>query len=449
VSKLAGRDIIEFFLSKYGVSYGDYVSIVTRDGKRYTGYIMPKHEYSSPNILVLKLDNGYNIGLSVERIEDIKSAEPPRIELMRYLEEEVVESRDKKVLVLSIGGTILSKVDYVTGAVKSAVSAEELLNFIPEARGIAEVETSILMNKYSEHLLPSDWETIASEIYKRIISRKYDGIVILHGTDTMGYTAAALSFAIREPPIPIVLVGSQRSSDRPSSDAALNLLSAIRVAVDSDLAGVYVAMHISSSDKYIGVFRGTRVRKNHTSRRDAFQSIDVPPVLVLDSRGKIVYKADNYLARDPDRPPVYYGKFSDRAALLKFYPGMSPSLFRILIDEGYKAVIVEGSGLGHVGKHLYDAIRLAIEKGVHIYMTSQCIWGRVNMNVYDTGRFLKRMGVIPLSNMLSETAYVKASWILGNFGEEMLDELMVSNVSGEVTDRSPVWDMRGDYGLEL
>lgn len=444
-----GKDIVDYVLSKYGVGYGDYVIVKTSSGRSYKGFIMPRHEYSSPSILVLKMDNGYNIGIAIDKVDDISRGEPPRVELMEYLEEEVPTREEKRVLVLSIGGTILSKVDYITGAVKSAVSAEELLNFIPEARGVAEVETQILMNKYSEHILPSDWSIIAREVYSRVVSNKYDGLVVLHGTDTMGYTAAALSFAIQDSPIPIILVGSQRSSDRPSSDAALNLLAAIRVAADADIAGVYIAMHLSTSDDYIAVYRGTRVRKNHTSRRDAFQAIDVRPVMLVDSRGNFRYVEGGYLDRDVERAPVLYGEFSDKAALIKFYPGMHPDLIRVTVDGGFKALVLEGTGLGHVGEHLYEALRYAVENGVHIYMTSQCIWGRVNMNVYDTGRYLQRIGVIPLGNILSETAYVKACWVLGNFGEEELDTLMVSNVCGELTDRSLIWDMRGGYGFEL
>ena len=447
--KLVGRDIVEYVLSKFGVGYGDYVLVKTASGMQYRGYIMPRHEYSSPNILVLKMDNGYNVGIAIDKIEDVSSVKPPKVELMKYLEEHVPMRRDKRVLVLSIGGTILSKVDYITGAVKSAVSAEELLNFLPEVRNIAEVETQVLMNKYSEHILPRDWSIIAKEVYNKVVSGGYDGLVILHGTDTMGYTAAALSFAIQESPIPIILVGSQRSSDRPSSDAALNLLAAIKVAAEADIAGVYVAMHLSTADDYIAIYRGTRVRKNHTSRRDAFQSIDVPPIMVVDSSGSFKYISGGVLKRDVERAPVLYGEFSDKAALIKFYPGLHPNLIRALVDDGFKAIVFEGTGLGHIGEHLYDVLKYAVDNGVHIYMTSQCIWGRVNMNVYDTGRYLQRIGVVPLGNMLSETAYVKASWVLGNFGEDELDQLMVSNVCGEVTDKSPIWDMRGGYKFEL
>lgn len=446
---LVVKDIVEYVLNKYGVGYGDYVVVKTSSGRLYKGYIMPRHEYSSPNILVLKMDNGYNIGISIDRVDEIKGTEPPKIELMKYLEEDVSIRKDRCVLVMGIGGTILSKVDYITGAVKSAVSAEELLNFIPEVRGVAEVETQVLMNKYSEHILPSDWSVIAKEVYSKITSNKYDGLVVLHGTDTMGYTAAALSFAIQDSPVPIILVGSQRSSDRPSSDAALNLLSAIRVAADADIAGVYVAMHLSTSDNYIAIYRGTRVRKNHTSRRDAFQSIDVPPVMLVDSSGNFRYITRGPLHRNMDRAPVLYGEFSNKAALIKFYPGMPPNLIETLVDDGFRAIVLEGTGLGHIGEHMYDAVKYAVDNGVHIYMTSQCIWGRVNMNVYDTGRYLQRLGVVPLDNMLPETAYVKASWVLGNFGEDELDQLMISNVCGELTDKSPVWDMRGRYGFEL
>jgi glutamyl-tRNA(Gln) amidotransferase subunit D len=407
---------------------------------------MPKHSFSRPEILVLKLDNGYNIGVDINKVLDIKKVDYEGLAEGVSIAEEIEEVHGlPRVLIMGVGGTILSRVDYTTGAVKSAVSAEDLLEILPEVRKIAEVDTKVIMNKYSEHLTPQDWGKISSEVYKAIVKGGYDGIVILHGTDTLGYTAAALSFAIQQLPVPVVLVGSQRSSDRPSSDAAMNLISAIRVAGYSDIAEVVVAMHLDSSDKYVAVHQGTRVRKNHTSRRDAFQSIDTSPYLLVDEKGNFRYIRSDFRVRNRDRKPTLYKKFSDDAALVKFYPGFKSGILTSLLHDGVKAVIIEGTGLGHVGESLFEPLSLLIDNDVHIYMTSQCIWGRVNLNVYDTGRLLRKLGVIPLENTLSETAYVKASWVLGNFGIEDLDTLMTTNLVGEATPRSPISDYRRGY----
>ena len=438
-----GSGIIDFYLKKKKLNYGDYVYVKTTDGDVYRGYIMPKHEFSWEDVLVIKLDNGYNIGLSISRVDDIGRDNPPKIGEDISVEDHY-ESKSglPRVLVIGVGGTILSRVDYITGAVRSAVSAEELLSILPEVRDIAEIDTEVIMNKYSEHLTPRDWSIIARRVYEYISQQKYDGIVILHGTDTLGYTAAALSFAIQNSPIPIILVGSQRSSDRPSSDAALNLISAIRIAGYADIAGVYVAMHKDSSDTTIVLHRGTRVRKNHTSRRDAFQSIDVDPVLEIDSNGSIKYNYKD-LTRDYDRSPMLYPNFSRDVALVKFYPGMHRNILISLVNSGVKAIIIEGTGLGHIGEHLFETVEAIIRDGVKIFMTSQCIWGRVNMKVYDTGRILMKIGVVPLENIISETAYVKASWALGNFGERDLIEIMKTNIAGEATSRSPITSLRG------
>ncbi len=442
---------IDYFLKKWGITTGDYVRLKLTDGRILDGYIMPKHEYSKPNILVVKLRNGYNIGINAERIKDIEKITPPKFKSVD-IKMPVVSERKRelpKVMILGVGGTILSKVDYITGAVRSVVSADELIQVLPEVNDIAIVDTKIIMNKYSEHLVPEDWEIMCKEVYKAII-KGYDGVVILHGTDTLAYTASALAFALQKPPVPIVLVGSQRSSDRPSSDAALNLISAIYAAAYSEIAEVMVAMHLTTSDRIVALHQATRVRKNHTSRRDAFQSIDVIPYAVIEDGCKIKYLRRDYRKRAESEVPILYPKFSRKAALVKFYPGFHKNILYMLYKDGVKAIILEGTGLGHVGEELYDTLKYLIESGVRIYMASQCIWGRVNMNVYDTGRLLKKIGVIPLENMLSEVAYVKASWIIGNFGVEELDNLMLKNIAGEITYRSPIFDTRGiNHVLEI
>jgi glutamyl-tRNA(Gln) amidotransferase subunit D len=437
------RKIIDLFMDKFKVSYGDKVKILLDDGREIHGIIMPKHMLSKNEILIIKLPSGYNVGLDINKIEKLEKIEDDNSSKDIYLVEREQNRGLPKVVVLGVGGTILSRVDYRTGAVRSAVTAEELLEILPEVIDIANIETKIIMNKYSEHLTPRDWEKIAEEAYNNIIREDVSGVVILHGTDTLGYTSAALSFALRNLSKPVILVGSQRSSDRPSSDAALNLISAILAAAQSPFAYVLVAMHDSPSDDRVALHRGTRIRKNHTSRRDAFQSIDTEPIAYVEHGKALKIMLDEYRTRDHNRTTSLMKFFNEKVALLKFYPSMNKKLIDILVLDNYDAIILEGTGLGHIGESLFDAIRTAIRDGVHVFMTSQCIWGRVNLNVYDTGRELLKIGVVPLENMIAETALVKAMWALGNFAKDELPSIMLSEFEGELTPISPISSKRG------
>ncbi len=438
---MMNEGIHSLILKKYNVTSGDVVSIKLNDGRELSGILMPKHEFSAEDTIIIKLKNGYNIGISVRKIEKIEVLQKSSTHTKKLVSGVKPKAELPKVAILAVGGTILSRVDYTTGAVRSAVTADELLDILPEVIDIANIETKVIMNKYSEHLTCKDWERIAKEVYNTITRPDIDGVVLLHGTDTLGYTAAALSFAIRDLPKPVILVGSQRSSDRPSSDAATNLIAAIYAAGNLPYAHVMVAMHASTSDTKIALYIGTRVRKNHSSRRDAFKSIDIEPVGYINVLGEISHEPvwHEYRCRDHKRTPRLLNKFSDRAALLKFYPGMPKCLIDILIQDKYDAIILEGTGLGHIAEHLFDVIKAAIRDGIRVYMTTQCIWGRTNLNVYDTGRILLSLGVVPLENMISETALVKAMWALGNFAKDNLDNIMLTNYEYEFTYHSPPW----------
>jgi len=429
----------ELFLKKFGVKYGDYVSVYLNDGSKLNGVLMPKHIFSHAETIILKLDNGYNLGIhfsKINRIEKIEYQYEVTNNIFR-VRHQSRRSNLPKIKILAVGGTILSKVDYRTGGVKSAVDPDELIDIIPEVLDIADIETEIIMSKYSEHLTHDDWKIISEKVYK-VYREGVDGVVILHGTDTLGYTSAALSFSLKGIGIPIILVGSQRSSDRPSSDAAVNLLSALYLAGNFKYSGVYVAMHDGSSDDLVAVHLGTRVRKNHTSMRSAFQSIDIPPIAFVRNYTEILYQeflGELNMRLRGEEAIEFKPVFSKNVALIKFYPGMSPEIFKFFMND-YKAIIIEGTGLGHVSDKVLDVLRDIVRSGINVFMTSQCIWGRVNLNVYDTGRELLKIGVIPLENMLSETAYVKASWVIGNYGEEYLTELMPVNIANEIIPRS-------------
>lgn len=438
----AGADL----LSRYGVSAGDTISVSTNDGVTMTGVLMPRYESASDNYIVIKLKSGYNTGIEVARIKsvakvagEVKATQQPG----PARQHDDNNDDDKKmalpkIALISTGGTIASKIDYRTGGVRAALSASELYASVPELAAIASVDTEVLMSEYSENLTPGHWTMMADRIADRVRSGKYDGILVSHGTDTMHYTAAALSFALQDLQVPVVLVGAQRSSDRPSSDAALNLIGATTFAAKAPVAGVFVAMHAGTSDDAVAIHIGTRVRKNHTSRRDAFESIDVTPVaLVKDGRVEMQQESGIELApRGSSGKLRLQSSFDSRVALVKYHPGFDPTMVYWLISNGCGAIVLEGTGLGHVNKNLFGVLKEAAEKGVPMFMTSQCIWGRVSMTVYDTVRDLLGIGVVPLSDMIPETAVVKAMWALANSPDPK--KAMRQNLAGEMSSAIPI-----------
>ena len=403
----------------------------------YEGLLMPKTEILGDEYVMIKMDNGYNIGfrLSEVKVELVAKKHTIKFEDRRFLELKVDLP---KVVVLGTGGTIASKVEYKTGAVYPSLSAEDLYEAIPELSEIASISTRTLFNIFSEDMRPEYWPVIARAIAEEAVKNDVSGVVVAHGTDTMGYTAAALSFALQRLPVPVVLVGAQRSSDRPSSDAALNMLGAVLVAAHAPFAEVAVVMHESISDESLVVLRGTKVRKCHTSRRDAFKPVNDTPLARIVRGRELIVLAKGLRPRSEDRRDLKVcASFDARATLIKAYPGIPPDAIEWLIHAGYRGVVIEGTGLGHAPSYVFPSIKKLIDHGIIVAMTSQCIWGRVNMNVYRTGVELLRMGVIPCEDMLPETALVKMMWCLANArAEEEVKRLMMTNIAGEMNPRS-------------
>jgi glutamyl-tRNA(Gln) amidotransferase subunit D len=415
------------FLKKNNVEVGSLVKV--QADLIYSGILMPRYEYSDDEHIVLKLKSGYNIGLQIKKITKIEVESPP-LTKKDIIPNTHTDPKLPKILLISTGGTIASKIDYRTGGVTPALTAAELNATVPELSKIADIDTEVLFSEYSENLLPEHWTKIAEKLdwYAR---SEYKGIIVAHGTDTMQYTAAALSFSLAGFPKPVALVGSQRSSDRPSSDAALNLISAAKFLVETDVAGIFVVMHNTTSDDEIACHWGTRVRKNHTSKRNAFQTVGGAPAFIV--RNNIIEK--NPLFKPPKMPYTPRIKFDSRVMLLKYYPGLDPKTVDYVIGAGYKAIIFEGTGLGHVGKVMYESIGHAKRKGFFIGMSSQCIDGMVRMTVYESGRDLLNLGVTPLGNMIPETALVKTMWVLGNSKDEKeMEKLMKENIALEFSD---------------
>jgi len=416
------------FLKSHDVAVGDSVKIL--GDLTYLGIIMPRYEHSDDKHIVLKLNSGYNIGLEIDKVEKIEKVVPAT----RFREKIFQPGKENqslpKILLLSTGGTIASRVDYRTGAVTPILTAGELNLSVPELAKIANIDTEVLFSEYSENIMPEHWKRIAEKLIKYSNS-DYSGIIIAHGTDTMHYTSSFLSFALAGYPIPIALVGSQRSSDRASSDAALNLIGATKFLVECKTNGVYIIMHHDESDETIACHFGTRVRKNHTSKRSAFQTIGDDPAYIIFNNKIQKNAKDNFFKVKEFKPKNNLGT---KVALVKYHPGYDPNLLAKIIDMDYKAIIFEGTGLGHIGKPMYDMVKKAHEKDIFLGMTSQCIDGRTRMTVYESGRDLLDFGIIPLENMIPEVALVKAMWALGQTQDnEEIKKIMLENIASEIS----------------
>jgi glutamyl-tRNA(Gln) amidotransferase subunit D len=422
-------------LKAQGVRVWSDTEVATTRGS-FKGIILPRSETADDKHIVLKLRNGYNVGIAVDTVTAIKEIGYKEAHYKIPEKEFPHDPGKPRVKLFGTGGTIASRLDYRTGAVIPAFTPGELYGSVPELADICNLETEKLYGVFSENMGPEQWIGTATAI-GREIEKGVQGIVIGHGTDTMHHTAAILSFMVQDSPVPIVMVGSQRSSDRPSSDAALNLINATKTAAESDIAEVMICMFGPTSDQYDLLHRGTRVRKMHSSYRSTFRTVgDIPIAMV--SRDWIIPLRDDYKRRRSDRSVKINTAFEEKVSIVYYYPNMKPDIIESLIDNGYRGIIIAGTGLGHVNKPLYPALRRAGEKGVAVYMTVQTLWGYVQMYVYDTGRDIMELGVVPASNMLPEVAYVKLGWALGQANDlEKVKEIMLRPIAGEITEREP------------
>ncbi|MGB9929948.1 MAG: Glu-tRNA(Gln) amidotransferase subunit GatD, partial [Methanosarcina sp.] len=309
-------------------------------------------------------------------------------------------------------------------------TADDILTAIPELKQIANFKGRVISSILSENMDTESWQNLARAIVEEIEAGA-DGIIVTHGTDTMMYTAAALSFMI-ETPVPIVLVGSQRSADRPSSDNAMNAICAALVAI-SDIAEVSVVMHGTTSDDICEIHRGTKVRKMHTSKRDAFKSINSLPIGVVDYKTREIATFIDYTKRG-EKPLKFKPGIEPKCALVKFTPGSDPSILDLYINSGYKGLVLEGTGLGHVSTKWIPFIRKAVDAKMPVIIASQCINGRICDRVYDTGRDMLKAGAIEGEDTLPETALVKLMWVLGQTDEfDKAIDMLQADLSGEIT----------------
>jgi glutamyl-tRNA(Gln) amidotransferase subunit D len=412
---------------------GDRVR-VDRGAATYEGVLMPS---SSADHLVVKLEGGYNVGVDradadVEvLVTDTYDVGEAGDEGAEGTSEVVFEDDLPQIALISTGGTIASTVDYRTGSVTAQFDAEDVLRTVPELAGRANYRCNVVANILSENMTPDVWVDLAEAVHAEI-ERGADGVVVMHGTDTMQYTASALSFML-DTPVPVVFTGSQRSADRPSSDNVMNAVCAVEAA-KADHSEVLVCMHATASDDVCALHRGTRVRKNHTSRRDAFETVGSEPIGEVDWEREAVSFRRPVAPRDATDLDLSADVATD-VELVKFVPGTSPEYLDVAADA--RGVVLEGTGLGHVNTEWIDRIEELVEDGTTVVMTSQCLEGRVCDRVYDTGRDLLAAGVVEAGDTLPATAYVKLMWAIANV--ESVEETMRRPVAGELQARSVHW----------
>jgi len=420
---------IKTLLDAAGAGVGDTVAVTAR-GDRLEGVVMPHHAFSGPDILTLKLGNGYNVGIDakdVAKVELVAKHVPAPKKVVQV-------SRSGRLPVLGVlgtGGTIASYVDYRTGAVHPAVTAEELVSSVPELAEIADVRARAVYSLYSENLKPANWQHLAQETAKEL-NGGAEAVLIPHGTDTLHFTTAALAFMLRDLTGPVIVVGAQRSSDRPSSDAAMNLVCGARIAA-ADLGEVVAVMHGETGDTFCLVHRGTKVRKMHASRRDAFRSMNAAPLGTVHFDGRVELSPE--VRKRAKGPAVADPRLDPEVALVWFHPGLTPqALSRSL--EGAHGAVVAGTGLGHVAHDLIPVIAGATKAGTPVVVTTQTLQGRVGLRVYDTGRDLLRAGAIDGQDMLPEVALVKLMWALGRTKDPAeVARVLGTDVAGEINPR--------------
>ncbi len=426
------------FLNENKIDVWDEVKIQMA-GLEINGIILPAPS-GTEDLIFLKLENGYNVAFSVEKINKIDKIGKKEIHYKIPEKSLKVISERPNVSLIGAGGTIASRVEYSTGAVKPAFSIHELSQAIPEIFSIANIKPIELFNIFSEDMRSDYWIKMAIKVAKEINSGA-DGIVITHGTDTMQYSASALAFMIQNLAVPVVFTGAQRSSDRPASDATVNVIHSTLFAAKGKIAESVVCMHASLDDTSTLIHRGVRVRKMHSSRRDAFRTVGDTPLARI-SGNKINYiEGHVFVTRGKyDKSETYAdAKFCKKTALIYVYPYMDPDIIEILIDKRYRGLIIAGTGLGHVPDNLLSTIKRGIEEDMIIAMTTQCIWGPVKLDVYERGRELKRIGVIPADGMLPETAFVKLGWLLGHdYDKSTVIKNFLSDMRYEILKSEPV-----------
>jgi glutamyl-tRNA(Gln) amidotransferase subunit D len=415
---------------------GDHVEIHLAK-KIYEGILL-ENPASEKNIILIKLKSGYNIGFHKQDIFEIKLLRKKTLSKKEFTLKK--DPKKPNIAMIITGGTIASRLDPKSGAVSWVSTPENLFEFYPdlfEKINISKIESPFM--KGSANMNPQDWKKLARTAEKFLNDDNIQGIIITHGTDTLHYTASALSFFLRNLNKPVVLTYSQRSIDRASSDANLNLQCSALASI-SDIAEVMIVGHASINDDFCYALPGTKSRKLHTSRRDAFKAVNSNPFAKIFTN-KIENISDHKI-RKKGKVKLDI-KFEEKIALIKFFPGQTPDILDYYLKEKYKGIVIEMLGLGHVAVEnklgWISKIKELQEKGMIICAAPQTIYGRLDPLVYSYGRELNEAGIIYLEDMLPETAYVKLGWVLGHKewakNKEIIKEKMLENFAGELNNR--------------
>ncbi|MBT4446845.1 Glu-tRNA(Gln) amidotransferase subunit GatD [archaeon] len=419
---------------------GDSVKITLNDNHTEAGIIMPS---SKEAVTIIKLSTGYNVGFENKDIKDLKLIKKAKESSKESKQSQVPKNKNlPKISILHTGGTIASKVDYKTGGVVALFEVEDLLRMVPELEKIANVKARLVSNMMSEDIRFSNYRKLTHAI-KKEIREGCDGIIIGHGTDTLAITASALSFMCENLPVPVILVGSQRSSDRGSSDAAMNLISASKFISQTDFVGVGICMHEHADDDSCVILPATKTRKMHTSRRDAFKAINDSPIARISyPKGEISFLKDYNKLSERKGEVIFKEQMEDKVGLLKTHPNMFVDVFEVFRKKGYKGLVLEGTGIGQAPTNtpehqaIYEELKNFIQEGGVVVLTSQCIYGAVHPFIYSNCRRLVEIGVIFGKDMLTETAHIKLSWLLANEADkDQVKELMQTNLRGEINEK--------------
>ncbi|NMC75680.1 MAG: Glu-tRNA(Gln) amidotransferase subunit GatD [Candidatus Methanofastidiosa archaeon] len=416
---------------------GDEI-ILKKGDINYQGIVIPSPKKDS---IIIKLSNGYNIGFRKDSVKVISVEKKQKSKI--FSEVKFDKRKDlPEISLISTGGTIASRVDYETGGVRWLMKPEEIFFMAPELSDITNFRNIISPFQIaSESMTFECYRILAKEAAKELNSGS-KGVIITHGTDTLHYTSAALSFMLQNLSKPVCLVGAQRSPDRGSFDGSMNLICGSYIAGHSDIGETVIVMHGEMDDTYCNVLRGTKVRKMHSTRRDTFRPINTSTLARIYMNGKIE-KLSEYRLRNDENEVYPDIEMEEKTAILKAYPNFNPDIFDYYIDKGYKGLVIEASALGHVPTDTIDekfswvnSIKRAIEQGIIVVFATQCLFGRVNPFVYSNGRIMEEMGVIYVEDMLPETAYLKLSWLLGHTNDYFeIKRNMLSNIAGEINYR--------------
>lgn len=421
---------------------GDYVEVELKTGDILRGLVMKS---ADEKVLSLKLDSGYNLGINKNNIYKSKQLKKEKKNIVKEKEEIKFNETLKTVTILHTGGTVASRVDYSSGAVSPSFSPQDILKMFPELKDVANIKSKLVSNMWSGDMRFGHYNIIAKEIEKELKSG-VDGVIVTHGTDTLAFTACALAFALENLDKPVILVGSQRSSDRPSSDAAMNLLCAVNFIIKTDFKDVAICMHSKSGDEFCDILPSCKTKKLHTSRRDAFKTVNANTIARVDKNGNVKFLQTYPKKEHKNKLVLRLFNKNLKIGILKAHPNLWCD--EIKTYNKFHGLVIEGTGLGHLSvdkidnetaenELIYNEVK-KLAKKIPVVMVSQCVFGRVNMNVYQYGRKLQQAGV--LGNMLDmtlETAFIKLAWLLSNYKKRKdVEELFMKNLIGEISSRT-------------